>query len=304
MIKKFMKFGLTALFALSPLLAYAEAELYIPPPAPPPVKTTAPVTINQGSNTGQASQNSGAGANNAAGAALIAAGTAMLPNPPTTAQGAALIAMGIIALMQGAHDSEAAAQSANTGAHSVINNAPTQKNIPNPEVGKSAFNNPTVKKANEALKDKGYNMTPAGLKKPDGSTVPLSAFSSSAALKAAGVDPNALKKAQDIAAKATDGYSVSSVGLNSGGGGGGGGAQDVGSGGDEDGANQNAFSQSADSKKAMVAGKTVNLDGDPIGVAGANIFDMIHDAYQKKRTGDQFVESEEAKRQPASSGAK
>ncbi len=302
-----MKRSITFVFALALTfqvqMAYGEGELFIPPPPPPPPVAPPPVTINNGANTGQASQNGGAGANNAAGAALIAAGTAMLPNPPTAPMGAALIALGIIALMQGAHDSNAAGQSGATGAASVFNNGQTQKNEAGAyDNGKTAFNNPTVKKAIEALKEKGYNVTEKGLSKPDGTTVPMSALQSSAGLKAAGIDPDALKKAQDIAAKAVDGYSVSSV-ATAGGGGGGGAAHDIGPGGGEeaDGGKFDAFSLGADAQRALMAGKTKNLDGDPIGVAGANIFEMIHEAYQKKRTGDQFVEHEEAAaRAPAS----
>src|SRR5688500_488108 len=56
-------------------------------------------SINPGAIAGQNSQSSGAGTNAAVGGALMAAGAAMMANPPTRAPGAALMAMGILAMM-------------------------------------------------------------------------------------------------------------------------------------------------------------------------------------------------------------
>ncbi|NJL25909.1 MAG: hypothetical protein HC902_12575, partial [Calothrix sp. SM1_5_4] len=64
----------------------------------------------------------------------------------------------------------------------------------------------------------------------------------------------------------------------------------------------NPFANLDARKKEMIAGKTVLFDGEPIGVRGNNIFDMIHQAYQRKRAGNHFIEGDEkpAPRAPAS----
>lgn len=263
-------------------------------------------TINQGANTGQASQNAGSAANAAAGAALIASGMALLPNPPTAAQGAALIALGMLALAQAGHDSGAAAASGRTAAASVLQNEGKPGDVQKPEAGEADFYN-QMKKAGEALKANGYSFNDKGLTGPDGKTIPKSAFNSTSAMAAAGVDPKAiaeLNKVNDAIADELAKYRVSSVATNNAGAGGGmneGGGAGV-TGEEETGAAINPFDLNADKQKQLVAGKTINLDGDPIGVAGANIFEMVHDAYQKKRSGNQFIEAEGSPptRQPAS----
>ncbi len=253
-------------------------------------------TINQGANTGQASQNAGSAANAAAGAALIASGMALLPNPPTAAQGAALIALGMMALAQAGHDSGAAAASGRTAAASVLQNpggqgAETQK----PEMGQADFYN-QMKKAEAALKANGYSFDKGGLTGPDGKTIPKSAFNSMSSMAAAGIDPKALAEVNKVNAAIADElakYKVSSVGVNNVAGGGMGEGEGVGVTGEEQsGAVVDPFALNADKQKSLLAGKTVNLDGEPIGVAGANIFEMVHDAYQKKRSGNQFIEVE------------
>ena len=61
----------------------------------------------------------------------------------------------------------------------------------------------------------------------------------------------------------------------------------------------NPFAVGADAKKQMVAGKTVMFDGEPIGVRGNNIFDMVHAAYQKKRQNNNFIESADSRPGPS-----
>lgn len=258
-------------------------------------------TINQGANNGQASQNAGAAANAAAGAALIASGMALLPNPPTAAQGAALIALGMLALAQSGHDSGAAGASGRTAAASVLNNGQVKNDTQQPVGGGEAdFLNNEKKKAADALKNAGYSFNEGkGLTGPDGKTIPASAFSSPAAMAAAGIDPNVAKELNKVNAAISDElakYRISSMATNGGGAGAGmneGGGTGVNSE-EETGAAVNPFDLNAAKQSALMAGKTVNLDGEPIGVAGMNIFNMVHEAYQKKRTGNQFIEAEGA----------
>ncbi|MGE4132030.1 MAG: hypothetical protein AB7F86_10370 [Bdellovibrionales bacterium] len=252
--------------------------------------------INNNSHIGQNSQNNGSNANNMAGAMLIATGSALLPNPPTTAQGAMLIAMGIMALMQGAHDKDAANASGLTGYNSALNGTGVNegsKNGTDPGSGNSGYSE-QIKEANKKLAAAGYKVTDQGLVHPDGKITPASAFSSQSALQNAGVDPNVLAELDKINKAVADSlqkFSVSSVGTE----GGGGGAATHGY---EDQSVQDGtavaavdpFALSDAQKKALAEGKTVLMGGEPIGVAGANIFDMVHKCYQKKRTGNQFFE--------------
>lgn len=252
-------------------------------------------TINQGANTGQASQNAGSAANAAAGAALIASGMALLPNPPTAAQGAALIAMGMMALAQAGHDSGAAGASGRTAAASVLRNDTTTTSGTTQQPSGEADFYKQMKAAENALKANGYEMTDKGLKGPGGKLTPTSAFSSTSAMSAAGIDPKAIQELNKVNAAIADElakYNVSGVPLA-----GGAGQAGMGEGGgsgvaaaEETGGVIDPFNLNANQKRNLLAGKTVNLDGDPIGVAGANIFEMVHDAYQKKRTGNQFIE--------------
>lgn len=255
-------------------------------------------TINHASNVGKNSQDAGAAANNAAGAALIATGTSLLP-PPTTPTGAMLIGLGILALMQGAHDSNAADQSAATGSASVIKDGDKVQPY---GTGNSAFQDPKLKQAMKTMNDLGYKVSEAGITKPDGTFIPASSLSSASSMKAAGIDANAVKEVVKVNTALADElskYNAAGVAVSEGGGGAP--ANEFKPGDTEEFKSFNPFALNADAKKKLMAGKTVSLDGDPIGVSGANIFEMVHEAYQKKRSGAQFIESEEATaRVPAS----
>jgi hypothetical protein len=284
----------------------------VTPPEQTKKETNGPMgqgtTINQGSYTGQNSQNAGSAANAAAGAALIASGTGLLP-PPTTPAGIALIAMGIIALAQSGHDSNAAGQSGLTAAASDFQNKNSPASNKPFGSGNSAFNDPKVKAAAAKMAEMGYKISESGVTKPDGTFISTASLATPAGMKALGADATALKEVEKINAAVSDElskYNSKMAVAASGGGGGAGGAHDVGPGGDEAPVAFNPFAMSADAKAKLMAGKTVNLDGEPIGVAGANIFEMVHQAYQKKRSGSQFFENEEAAtlRAPASTQKK
>jgi hypothetical protein len=293
---------------------------YIPPaPAPAPLATPATnnASINPAANQGKQSQDSGAGANAAAGAALMAAGMALMANPPTQPAGAALIAMGALALAQSGHDSGAADQSGATAAASYNGvNGSNSAVAANPNLGKgtsSYLANPALKQGTAALTDAGYSLTPAGLVSPNGTLTPNSAFNSSSGMAAAGMDAGTIAQVQSALAKvnADSGKAkVSTVALAEGGGAGGTAGNPTG-GSDFSFASakgRNPFGLSDAEKRKLVAGKTVSFDGDPIGVSGQNIFDMIHVAYQKKRDRKDFIGDELAGgpslRSPASAAAK
>ncbi len=116
-------------------------------------------------------------------------------------------------------------------------------------------------------------------------------------MAAAGMSPQTISQAEGILASnageldSLNGARVSGVGLNTSGGGSGT-PEGEGSGGSSDsgaGAGHNPFNINNEQKGQLVAGKTVMFDGEPIGVRGQNIFDMIHTCYQKKRQGNHFM---------------
>jgi hypothetical protein len=266
--------------------------------------STAPVTtsINPGAEKGRSSQSSGSAANAAVAAALLAA---CLAPCPTCAY--PLCAMSALAAMQAGHDSNAAGESAATFAQSST--TPSVTATPGAfATGSSGFQDPALQKSLAKLSEGGYKLTSTGLVNPDGSVTPLSAFNSPSSMAAAGIDANSIAQMKKITEAAREQYGAGSPAAISGAvsSGGGGPSSIVQEPVDEDsiGRNfRNPFALTADQKKAMIAGKTVNFNGEPIGVAGSNIFDMVHVAYQKRRTGNQFIESEQqgvSTRAPAS----
>lgn len=265
-----------------------------------PTPTPSPASINPSANTGQQSQDSGAGANNAAGAALIAAGTPMLSNPQTMPMGMALIAMGILALMQGGEDSGAAAQSGNTAAttadtsstSSGTGSSTTGSDSTTDSGAKAAFSSAAGKKAVAAVEAAGGSLTAASLTMPDGTSVPLSSFSSASGMSAAGFDgAGAMAKVAAIEKSLGIGNAGSVSGMATAEGGGG--ASVANKFGDLPAFQlpkfKSPFDLSAAQKAQLAAGKTISMGGDPIGVKGDDIFAMIHRAYQHQSAGDGFI---------------
>lgn len=250
-------------------------------------------TINLGANQGQQSQNSGSGSNAGAGAALMAAGAAMMANPATMPAGAALMAMGALAMMQSGHDSGAAGSSGKTASASNTNTT-TSKTNPVDATGSSAFVDAKLKEAQSTLASNGYKITEQGLTKPDGSFTPSSAFNSASSMSAAGIPQAAIDKAQQILSEYNkNGLNAATVASMQVGSPGGGMTEGDSHGSSETGfGKHNPFDVNAAQKAALVAGKTVMYAGEPIGVSGQNIFQMIHSCYQRKREGKHFIESE------------
>lgn len=266
-------------------------------------------SINPSALQGQGSQNKGKDANDAAGSALMAAGAAMMATPQTMPIGIALMAMGMLAKKQADEDNNAANQSAMTAAASQFggasgtNGAGTTQVKANPNIanarGMSSIQDPKIKAALKKMEDAGYTVTEQGLHKPDGTLVPASAFNSAGSMAAAGFDPATIRESQKVLGVINEELSKGkwgSMAMSEGSGGGAGGGYSSGSGspGSESDSFKafNPFGLGADQKKALIAGKTVLLGGEPIGVRGNNIFEMMHFAYEKRRNGRQFIESE------------
>jgi len=265
-------------------------------------------SINPAAQQGQQSQSGGSGANMAAGAALLAA--CMMTMPPNIA----LCAMGALAMAQGGHDKDAAKQSANTAA-ATSNSGATGTNATtytDPGKGAGAYSD-QVKAGLQSLDDAGIKVSESGVTMPDGSKVSASGMGNSAAMTAAGFDAKQVADAKKVTdalnAEMKNGAHVSGMAVAESGGGGSGSAS-------ESPANEKegvtlppgfdpfGTANSAAARSRAIAGKTVNFDGEPIGVRGNNIFEMVHNCYQRKRSGNHFIENEASTvvRAPASVG--
>jgi hypothetical protein len=279
--------------------AYADSSVDLvttPAPAPTPAATPAPNqnAINSAALAGLAAEKEAQMMNMMIGAALMAAG--MASQPPNVP----LLMMGALAMAQGGADGGAAGQSGNTAAVSA------EQTNPGLGAGTSGFNNPAVSSGQTYLNDNGYTVSPDGVKNPDGTTMPASAFSSPSSMAAAGMDQATIAAAQKAIASVEGsggGPKVAGVGVVEGSGSGGG------SGGNYEGMPGNGarhiynpFALNSKQKNQITSGITVLFDGEPIGVKGQNLFDMIHVAYDRKKLGNHFLENDAgvAVRAPAS----
>ncbi len=262
---------------------------------------TAPTSdsVNQSASKGKSSQGAGQMMNMLAAAALMAACAASCPKCQME-----LCAMGALAAAQGAHDGDAANQSADSyKASQYKSHALNPAAVPGS--GEAAYTDPQIAEGMNKLKDAGYKVTEKGVTFPDGTFQPASAFNSGSSMLAAGMDPDAAAAADNVMKKINkelSQYSVSSMAVDSAGGSGSGGG-----GGSYGSSDYSSFKMpkfkspfaNQDSKK-LLAGKSVMVGGEPIGVKGDNLFDMVHRAYQKKRNRRQFMESSKSGRLPAS----
>ena len=277
-------------------------------------------SINPAAKQGQGSQATGKIINGVAGVAFIT--VCMSSKPPAYP----MCIMGAMALAQAALDSGAAKESGNTAAVTDGTGnpggyapSPSAQNPggsggggsggpdsgsgtnPNGPAGVGGYTDPRAKAGLAALKEAGYTVTRTGVKNPDGSFTPASAFNSAAGMAAAGMSPSAIKEVMAVTAAINDEISkkagtVSGVGLAEGGGGsgasGGGGTESEKADTTTAAGGRNPFSLNNGERKELVAGKTVLFSGEPIGVRGQDIFDMIHVAYGKKRERANFIEGD------------
>lgn len=258
---------------------------------PSPAATQTP-SINPSANNAQSSESGAAAANMAAGAALMAA--CMMTQPPNLA----LCALGALALMQGANDNNDAGQSGNSATVSSQTPSPTATPATTPTVapdptGTDSFQSSTAA-GQQALAAAGYTVTPDSVTAPDGTSVPSSQFGTSGGMAQAGFSADQIKAAQKAIADANSKYGgikVSSVDVADGSGGGGGGNGNGGQAGFTLPSFANPFAINNKAKQALVAGKTVLFDGEPIGVRGDDIFQMVHLAYDRKRQRNSFLEA-------------
>ncbi len=266
---------------------------------------TAVSSINTDSAKQKKSLDIGTVMNFAASGALITACFAPKPN------NYALCAMGLQAAAQAMEHSDAANQAKDvnfkSGGWDDYNRPGAEKpgagaNPLNPSgaADGSGYNRAQVEAAKKALEDAGYGISEKGLTSPNGTFVPNADLASTGALAAAGMSPAAIAEAQEVLAAVNDELSKAmggravSVGVVEGGGGG----ASTGEGSEAseseaaglDFSKRRHFALNAKQRQSLVAGKTKNLEGEPIGVRGQNIFEMMHVAYQRRRESNIFLD--------------
>lgn len=234
-------------------------------------------------------------------------------NPGTQTTGYIMLAMAALSAAQAAmlamnsgDSGKTEAASAGTGADwsnglrdSGSYVAPDSTNTQTPteqSIAALASKSPAGAKAVSALQAGGYSLSKDGLKDPSGKTTPLSSLSSPSAMSSAGLSSETIEAVQEVLGKAeANGAKVVAMGLDSGGGGG---ASRSPSDSDDEWEKKmadvwkikNPFDKSAEDKRKMIAGKSVSLGGEPIGVASENIFHKISKNYKNRVQLKEFLE--------------
>jgi hypothetical protein len=266
-------------------------------------------SMNQSANQGASSQYMAAGIDGAVGVGLF---IYYESNCPGTGAANSCWAgpMAAMALLQAVTSLATAGQSGDTGAATTggtYGNSPytypssTPYTYPSGSYGNSGLSSTggtiTPQQALSTLNAQGVSADPAAgtVTAPDVGTQPMSNFSSPGALAGAGYSPSQIAAATAELDKlnkqaAADAPHVLAVGVDTSGGGGGLGAGDD--------AGNNAMNSylatlrrglSSLQKAKMAAGKSLLAKGQPIGVKGDDIFQMIHRRYDTKKQGNEFL---------------
>jgi len=268
-------------------------------------------TINQGANRGSASQGSGKSANQMAGMAfgmLCMVGCSQISQYACYACPLAAMAIGQLGAdgdAQKQSDLTADASFSGGGYNAAGTGTDTTYDISSlvpPGTDTSGAKPTSIKDISAALKSKGYTLNPDGsVKTPDG-VLPADTFNSAAGMAKAGFSSAAIKAAtaalekvnKDIDAK-YGGDRVVAVGVNSsaggydGGGGGSSGRSSSDSAFDEYLRKLRGGMGGDGSAKRGVAGKSINVGGEPVGVKGDDIFKMVERQYSAKTVRNEFI---------------
>lgn len=254
--------------------------------------TTTPTqpSIHQNANKGQKSQNMAAMMNMAMAGIMFAS--------CYSSQNYALCAMGALGLMQAEASGQSAGQSGDAALGSFSGGGIDGLNIPpgggtiDKVNGTNAGFKAVDQKALDMLKKGGFGFSDGKLIGPNGPVDP-EAFKSEEGMVAAGFSPGdaagalaTLKKATaEVMEKYGDVDKPSFVKMDYDGSGGGGGGSGGGGGGSERSFDYSSLFKtlSPEEKARMIAGKSTNLGGEPIGVKMDNIFDMVRRRYTNKR---------------------
>ncbi len=249
-------------------------------------------SVNQNANNAQSSNDSGSAMSMVMGAGLTAMGVQQIA-AKNYATGAMMIGMGILSFIQsGEHGDKA--NGANTTANNT-NAGPSETLKPLNPANFGSFNKDiaTLKKGIGGVK---ADFTKGTVTVGD-KTYPASDFSSAASMQAAGFNPDQVAAVMDAAAKAEKkiaakmGAATATNGFDEGGGGGGSGITYV----DEAPAGAVAVAGASglgdppERGPAGVAGMTKDFNGEPIGVAGDSIFEMMNRRYILKDKQNAFI---------------
>lgn len=280
-----LRLALLFQFLLAGHLTFAQAPSSSFPVSTPPAPSTTPTatgpSINPSAENARQAQLAAANYNQQV--AILFFMACYKKSPPEYP----LCIMGLQALNQAQNLFAAAQQSSQTSnASTNSQNSPSGTSLPMGQASAGAFSDPVIAKGIQTLQDAGITVGSDGtVHMPDGSSQPGSTYSSPGSMAAAGLDPRPAVEAKALIA-----------GLKAPGTSGSGGLGGVATGASGYSGNSIAMEQKtelpsrAGTKKALMAGKTVMFDGVPIGVRGDNIFEMIHECYQKKREGNHFID--------------
>lgn len=265
--------------------------------------------INQNAGKGKESQMLGMASNLASAGMMVAMASAMPDSPGTTPTKMMMYAMAALSAAQGLMLGADAGKSAATEQASRYNPASTNfdsgsYNDPGPayspdmngSISDMALKDPNGAKAIEALKDAGYKLDDKGLTDPSGKTTPLSSFSSPGGLAAAGMSAEGIEKVQSMVQKISEDQNAKVIAMGIDGGAGGSGrspsseAEDAWAKSMSAWTMKNPFAKSKEDQKSLVAGKSVTLNGEPIGVAADNIFNRISIHYKNKKQLKEFID--------------
>lgn len=265
---------------------------------------TAAPSVNTAANNTQGQNSGGQGAAAAAGA-MYAALSAMEfsqcgpHNPGACALGAMFAGMSALSFMQSGEHGNVAGQAYNTGLNTdAYTTGTTPQTLQNSD-GNGSLNSASadIAKLKNGIGGNMADIATGKITTADGKTYSASDFSSPASMAAAGFSPDQIAQAMEVSGKVEKkalekvklGAMTASNGYDEGGGGGGaGGSSGKGhssSDGDGAGSGLGALARSP----AQVAGMTKNFNGEPIGVAGDSIFDMMNRRYQVKEKQNAFL---------------
>lgn len=262
-------------------------------------------TIKSGADDAAKDQSGGAGANAAIGMALSAAAMALMMMEQTRPAGMALMMMAGMAMQQSGETAKKSAS--NTGTSNKVSYNPSSGDsgltgvdpadpFGNPQsltrtaTYKTAISN--FKKA-EALGMK-YDPKTNTMSLPNGKQVALSESGMANAGLGSAALAAAKKEADKLSEKILSDMNKSLIGTMD--------ADGSGSGSSASG-NASSYEEEpmpgfaapepteslADRSAASVAGMTKNFNGEPIGVAGDSLFDMVNRRYQRKEKQDFFI---------------
>lgn len=262
--------------------------------------------INNSASRGQASQSSGKGANQMAGMAfgvMCMMGCNQISQYACYACPLAAMAIGQMGEDGGAEKQSGQVYDASLGGGGYSAAGTGYDTAYNPATGttdNSGTSPTSIKDVSDALAAKGYKLNPDGsVTTPDG-VLPKDTFNSAGNMAKAGFSSSAIQSAmaaidkvnKDIDAQ-YGGDRVVAVGVNTSGdgfGGGGGGSETRG---------DSAFDEylkrlrggGGFSARRMLAGKSIRVGGEPMGVKGDDIFKMIERQYNSLNARNEFIRS-------------